>query len=360
MHQSLQPYLDRAAQGLLRMVEQGDLVLFNYTDRCTFERAWDEYTLAARGIIFERDTGRIVARPFDKFFNYEEHSRDGMRAVEEMIAQPHYIQEKMDGSLGIIYYHNFGWHVATRGSFTSDQALKAQGMLERYGFHHCYSNWTFLVEIIYPENKIIVPYGDQEKLVLLAVRDTASGLYLHHFSIKSYAESLQMEMVPSVEMTIEEALAKKKDLPYTEEGWVVVFQDDSRLKIKGDDYMRLAAFKANLSPLKVWEAMIDGSIQDMRVACPEELGADMDAIRHRFVDDAAVLWEAVNKASIGIDWGLDRKTVALQIQERPRWMHALLFNRIAPKAVPAQFLMRLLRPTNNTFADISVFTEHSQ
>ena len=48
------------------------LVGYNYTDQCTFDRAWNDVTKNSRGIVFEKDTGRVVAIPFPKFWNYSE------------------------------------------------------------------------------------------------------------------------------------------------------------------------------------------------------------------------------------------------------------------------------------------------
>ena len=40
----------------------GRLILWNYTDLCTYERAWDEVTLNARGTVYEIETGKVIAR----------------------------------------------------------------------------------------------------------------------------------------------------------------------------------------------------------------------------------------------------------------------------------------------------------
>lgn len=356
--ESLKPYIERAEKGLLRMVSSpcGELVLFNYSDQCTFERAWDEYTLAARGIIFEKATGKIVARPFGKFFNYEEHAQDGMRPLSEMLDQPHYIQEKMDGSLGIIYWWNDRWNVATRGSLTSEQSIRGAEILKKYNVDGLHPAWTSLVEIIYPENKIIVPYGDEEKLVLLASRRTGDGRYADQLKLQQQAAYIGMPLVKSIPMTIADALEKKKSIPFTEEGWVVVFDDGSRLKIKGDDYMRIAKFKANLSPIAVWEALMEDKMDEMIKGCPDEIMQELLDIKDRLVIDAGHLFLEMRSASADIDWLADRKTVALEIQKRPKWMHAALFCYLTHHGSPHMILLKKLRPTGNQFVDIDSIT----
>merc|ERR1711923_624090 len=82
------------------------------------------------------------------------------------------INDKMDGSLGIIFYCDTvkHWRCATRGSFASNQAKWATEYLKTNA--KVYENifvkgHTYLVEIIWSENKIIIEY-DYECLVLLA------------------------------------------------------------------------------------------------------------------------------------------------------------------------------------------------
>jgi hypothetical protein len=74
----------------------------------------------------------------------------------------------MDGSLGILFYYRGEWVVTTRGSFTSDQAIRAKKILdEKYNLD--LFNWkhTYLFEIIYPENRIVVRY-DYEDLIFIS------------------------------------------------------------------------------------------------------------------------------------------------------------------------------------------------
>ena len=75
-----------------------DLTIWNYSPKVQYERLWDEITIMCRGLV-TNSKGEIVARPFKKFFNYEEHK-------PEDIPNEHYeVFEKMDGSLGILFYY---------------------------------------------------------------------------------------------------------------------------------------------------------------------------------------------------------------------------------------------------------------
>ncbi|MCC6744610.1 MAG: hypothetical protein IT175_12190 [Acidobacteria bacterium] len=150
------------------------LTIYNYTARCQYDGHWTPMTRQCRGLIAD-DSGQVVARPFPKFFNY------GDLAVGEIPDEPFDVFEKLDGSLGVLYRTADGPAIATRGSFTSEQALLATDMLRsRYAGAEFLDGCTYLFEIIYPENRIVVDYGGESRLVLLAVIDTATGVEVDH------------------------------------------------------------------------------------------------------------------------------------------------------------------------------------
>lgn len=70
-----------------------DLYIYNYTQKAQFDRMWNETTMACRGLIMN-GKGGIIARPFNKFFNYGEYQGEIPSGEFE-------ITEKMDGSLGL-------------------------------------------------------------------------------------------------------------------------------------------------------------------------------------------------------------------------------------------------------------------
>ena len=75
-----------------------DLTIWNYSPKVQYERLWDDITLQCRGLV-TNSKGDVVARPFKKFFNYEEHK------PEDIPNEDFVVYEKMDGSLGILFYY---------------------------------------------------------------------------------------------------------------------------------------------------------------------------------------------------------------------------------------------------------------
>ena len=164
-----------SSEGFLKKVISpcGNLVLYNYTDKCTYEKKWNKHTLNSRGTVYEISTGNRIACAFPKFFNFGELAVSRQR---NLLKQREFTAfEKFDGSCGIIYFYNGKWNVNTRGSFISDQAIKAEEMLGNYYIESLNKDITYIVEIIYPENRIIVDYKSEEKLVILAAFYTESG-----------------------------------------------------------------------------------------------------------------------------------------------------------------------------------------
>jgi len=160
-----------------------DLYILNYTPKCQINWHWDKVTIACRGLIVDGNWN-IIQRPFAKFFTLDQwaglrnhvHHLYGVQ-YQTMLDGPFTLTEKLDGSLGILYRNPVSqkWCVATRGSFTSDQAIRATEILQnKYPNIHPNTNWTYLVEIIYPENQIVVRY-EHAQLVLLGVIDKDTG-----------------------------------------------------------------------------------------------------------------------------------------------------------------------------------------
>ena len=120
-YEQIKPYIDKKLVGMGFHPENPDVRIFNYTQQCQFDKAWDDITKQCRGLILNVKTGEVLARPFPKFFNYGEHVEKGWPIPTETPE----VYEKLDGSLGILYYLNGKPWIATRGSFTSDQAVWA-------------------------------------------------------------------------------------------------------------------------------------------------------------------------------------------------------------------------------------------
>jgi RNA ligase len=237
-----------------------DLTIWNYSPKVQYERLWDNITMQCRGLV-TNSKGEIVARPFKKFFNYEEHK------PEDLPNETFEVYEKMDGSLGIFFHYNGEWIMATRGSFTSEQSIKGRELLEKYNFERLHTGYTYLFEIIYKENRIVCEY-DYEDIVLLGMIETKSG---NEVNIRNSNEDIRFKnMISNIGFRVvmlyktwgEGYDLLKEEIPKNKEGYVIRFKNGFRMKIKGDEYKRLHKILTNFSSKDIWELLKDGKPLD--------------------------------------------------------------------------------------------------
>jgi len=242
--------------------------ILNYTNKTTYDRQWDSVTRQCRGLIYHTETEEIVARPFPKFFNYNE---PGSPVVAEESKGDVY--DKLDGSLGILYPTPDGWAVATRGSFTSDQAQWAtEWWQQRYANFQPYRDRTYLFEIIYPENRIVLDYGMTQDLFLLDVLEIRTGRRMSDPEWPGPRAELLMDAI-----TLEDALLLGDRT--NAEGFVwVEWATGTRVKVKQEDYIRKHRIVHGLNARSVWQVLADPDYTDEKwysflMELPEELQA---------------------------------------------------------------------------------------
>lgn len=312
-----EPYEKLVESKHLNKQEMGDLVLYNYTDKCTYDKYWNKYTMECRGLILNKVTGETVARPFSKFFNLGELESPSMPNMP--VGESYGVYEKVDGSLGILYKDpiSSSYKIATRGSFKSDQALKATEMFnnvpkmefsshaERYeqllNLYPAFSDYTLLFEIIYPENRmndgarLVCDYGSKETLVLLGAVNKVTGKDLDYEDLRDISEMISLPLAKRFEYTIEDLIKLKETLPMTEEGWVIRFQNGFRVKIKGDEYCKMQKILNGVSALNIWEMMkesdeLSGRFEvpfTYKLQVPEEILAEVNELERRLKDLSA-------------------------------------------------------------------------
>lgn len=84
---------------------QDNIISLNFT-RDAFEKdKWNNITTKARGLFVDKTNGNIVARSFDKFFNYHQHETTEPGYMKQNIKWPLIGYKKENGFLGIVSKH---------------------------------------------------------------------------------------------------------------------------------------------------------------------------------------------------------------------------------------------------------------
>ena len=302
------------AQRYVKVTHHPDLPLriMNYTARAQYDAVWNDVTTSCRGLIID-ENGAVIARPFRKFFNYAQHDASSLPSGSV------HVTEKLDGSLGILYPTPDGYAVATRGSFNSHQASHATELYQqRYAEHTTLDpSLTYLVEIVYPQNKIVVDYDDLDDLVLLAALDTESGRTVPFDQVcKAWLGPCATEHSFSSITEVLAAPAAKNT-----EGFVVHFiEDDLRMKVKHDEYVRLHRIVTDVSERRVWEALSEGlDLSEWLEGVPDELYSFVATTRDSLLTAFTALTEEMHTRHrtlvASLPSGFSRRDFALRVTE---------------------------------------------
>lgn len=213
-----------------------------------------------RGIILDgNDNWSVVARPYDKFFNYGEgHSA----SVDWNSAK---VYDKLDGSLMTLYWYD-GWRVSSSGNpdasgdiwSTLGCTLSFKSMFwqvfSELGYQLPFTaeetNLCFMFELMTPYNKIVVQHKEP-RLVLHGVRNVKTGeeLNIDAFGIYGW-EICKTFNLNSIEEVIKSA---DKLNPIQNEGYIVVDKNFNRIKVKSPAYVALHHLRDSMSPRRMLE-----------------------------------------------------------------------------------------------------------
>ena len=253
-----------------------------------------------RGLVVD-EAGRVVARPFHKFWNWQEPGAAVAACSWDSGCE---ITAKMDGSLVYPAYHANGelaW--CTRSGPTDiaqlvvdflendlDDAERRQmtAILQRTVTDTDSAKCTPLFEFCSPKNRIVIRH-EHASLTLLAVRRIEDG---HYWSYDQLAETFlaacadtnthseRLRLVDTVTAgtgTREERerfVAAARRLDADHEGYVVSFPSGHRIKLKGEQYVTLHRGRdAYARETHVLKAILGGGMDDLTAILDEERAA---------------------------------------------------------------------------------------
>lgn len=255
-----------------------NLVLLKYGIEAAF---MNPMVRECRGIILdEARNWAVVSRAFDKFGN------DGEGYVPEIDWSTARVQEKLDGSLCVLYHYDGAWHVATSGS------PDASGQVQRAGVHGSSafaeetfadyfwstfnasggrlpepSDLCFAFELMGPLNRVVVVH-EKPWLRLLAVRNRVTG---QQWLPDEWADVVGIPAVRSFPLTSVEEIVKSFESisPVSQEGYVVVDGAFNRVKIKHPGYVALHHAKDGMGPKAFVNIARTGEVGEVISAFPE-------------------------------------------------------------------------------------------
>lgn len=317
------------------------LSIYNYSRTCTWEKKWDEITLAARGLILDNN-GNLVARPFPKFFNYEELAGLGLNAPNEEFD----VYTKMDGSLLILFHYDDKWHCASRGSFTSEYAVKGAELLKNYPIDLLYTTQTYCFELLWKE-RIIVLSPEKDDVVMLGsfVTETGEEMNIHQ---PYYTKNFN---VVKLYDGLSDYTKLKQIITDDMEGFVVRFKSGFRMKIKGENYCRLHNIITGISSIDIWEHLKEGKdITELMENVPDEFDQWVRGKIKELENKFTLEWETVvdlyNKIYKAYGNSLpDKKLFSDELKKLDKKYQGILFNMYDEKQVDS-IIWKYIRPVH--------------
>jgi len=337
-------FTDWARLGHVDVKRKKHLLLFNYTHAAQLAGRWNSLERLSRGLIIDGRTGVVAARPFDKFFNWNEGGRSTDAALRS-------VTEKLDGVLGVLYRDSTGYSIASRGAFDSPQAQWATNFLRQdHDLEGLPDEWTLLFEIINPNQRLVVDYGDACALTLLAIRDRFTGEYLPFQRVQLVARQYGFPVPKTYTFdNVDQILEAKHSLDGTQEGWVAEFADGQRFKFKGDRYLEIHKLAAGVSFKKAVNAVATNTVDAVRESVPEEFLDEFDGWIDEISRVVGLTEQDVARAFRNAPHLSSRREFAVWAKENHPKLAAYLFTQLDGKAIKEMICQREFnRPSQPT------------
>lgn len=300
------------------VVDKGDHTIINYAVAFpeTFGYFEDgklkhEYAIRreCRGLIFRNSDGKIIRRPYPKFFNLGEKDETQPRVINTILNEAVSL-EKLDGSM-VAFYKVEPTSMLIPGSkmgqtFITDLVndfIKLNPNYELFSDMWINYGFTPIFEFCSRSQRIVIDYPE-DRLVLTAIRCMESGNYIPYQEMVKYAQEFNIEVVQT--RTFDQSCVDA-------EGVVIRTDEGHMVKMKTDHYVRIHKAKDKITVEKnalaaILNNEIDDVMRDLSQEDQNRVNALSSAI-HQFLRERAVtLCELVTD---NVEKYGDRKTFAL-------------------------------------------------
>lgn len=282
-----------------------------------------------RGTVIDKTTGKVVCAPYVKFFNLGEQYADNIDWTGKLS-----VTEKMDGWMIKMFTWRGGQHWVSNGGYdisktplpTNKTVIElCSKYFPKFGVE-IPDGWTFMMEFIHPEMKIVCDYPeDKWGFWLHGARDPKG----EEWEVMDVIKKFQIEGIKVPDVIQFKGIDHLVDYVNQRsgkdfEGCVVRDGHWRRVKMKGVGYLELKAISDNLpvTPKRIWETWASGEWDDMRDG---KLKTEVLILNDKVRECAQKIniWEGLGKYLSYTD----RKALALTIQnDFPKELHGLLYH----------------------------------
>lgn len=254
-----------------RIFEKDWYDVVNYT--VAYEDSFDcPIRAECRGLIFDK-SGKLISRPYHKFFNVGEKSYTSVDSLD--LSMPHVVLDKLDGSMIRPIPCETGFRLGTKAGVT-DVAMNAEVFIaDKPNYSELiedllkYFDSTPIFEWVSRKNRIVVDY-DKEDLILTAVRDNTTGCYVDYEITRKIADRYDVPIVrawgKSYKRSADVAgfINTIREWSDDAEGIIIRFDTGRMVKVKTADYVLRHKCKDSIRLEKnVLAVILDDSVDDL-------------------------------------------------------------------------------------------------
>jgi RNA ligase len=222
-----------------------------------------------RGLIFDTATGKLLSRPYHKFFNVGEREETAINKIN--LYEPHVVLEKLDGSMIRPIPTKEGFRLATKAGIT-DVAMNAEVFIadktnyRQFILEMIDDRKTAIFEWCSRKNRVVVDYPE-DRLILTGIRDKENGSYVPYYKMASIASYANIPVVKSVDgLAVQNIDLFVKQVREWDDGEGVVIRFDTghMVKVKADEYVLRHKSKEQISQEKnVLQVILSDSVDDV-------------------------------------------------------------------------------------------------
>ena len=311
----------------LKISRDGPYVMFKYNQLSSDFS--NPIVREARGIIFREDNWKCVRRAFDKFFNYGEPNA---AEVDWSTAR---VQTKYDGSLVSAWFDDRKWHYSTNGTIdvykapTGDIKLPTFGDVLEEAFRNngssrkkifeCFAsrNACYTFELVSPQTRVVIPYEKPDLYFIgRRIMPTEREVNPRDSIVSEIFKTPKEYDFHSAQDVIDAA----KELPWDEEGYVVVDSNFNRVKIKSPAWLVAHYARSNnsISKESLIQAILDGDQEEFLVYANDYL-EELESVEQEIKDFVKELNDAAREI---------KKKYAAEVQKYPKSIQPYLFSKV--------------------------------
>ena len=320
---------------LVRVKESGvpGVVACNFTRKAFYKGAWDEQTVRARGLFLDKNTGAVVARGYDKFFNIGQSgapatirdlATDAAREARDNECYNVMLRKKHNGFLAIVAAINGNLTVLSKSGITAysreaERILRAQigdAGCERLRRVLADNNMSATFECISKRDPHMVRYTKDEMIFLdfihnapdydpvpldaafTTIRAVDPSMPVAESKILAYRWMWENDDDLASIIT---RMADRTSLEHSE-GYVVSYGDGRMAKVKTEWYTRAKWLRPMVQNAILRDNYESGKRESAEITRMRALLMDAGVLSHDYAERMGMLVEDVTGDAITLDY----------------------------------------------------------